>query len=188
MSSPFPPNAKRVFQGKIFDVYQWEQKLFDGTTATFEKLHRVNTAEAIAVVGDKFMLQRQTQPHMKEEFICFPGGMCNTLDEDTLVAAKRELLEESGYTSNDWVLWKEYSPFSKISWTIYTYIARNCVKKQQPHLDSGERIETFFVTFDELLDIIEQPNFRNQHHVSTFLKMKIYPDRRKEFLSLVFGK
>ncbi|MBI5151291.1 MAG: NUDIX hydrolase [Candidatus Pacebacteria bacterium] len=188
MHSPFPPNAKRVFQGKIFDVYQWEQKLFDGTTATFEKLHRVNTSEAIAVVGDKFMLQRQTQPHMKEEFICFPGGMCHTFDEDPLVAAKRELLEESGFVSNDWVVLGKHTPFSKIAWTIYTHIARDCVETQKPHLDSGEKIETFLVSFDELLDIVEQPNFRNQHHVPAFLKMRIYPDRKKEFLSLAFGK
>ena len=37
---PIPINAKKVFQGIIFDVYQWEQKLFDGTVATFEKLKR----------------------------------------------------------------------------------------------------------------------------------------------------
>src|SRR5215467_9321922 len=31
-----PEHAERVFQGKIFDVYQWPQKLYDGSTATFE--------------------------------------------------------------------------------------------------------------------------------------------------------
>ena len=35
-----PPEAKCVFRGKIFDVYQWPQRLYDGSTATFEMLRR----------------------------------------------------------------------------------------------------------------------------------------------------
>lgn len=35
---PIPDHAKCVFKGVIFDVYQWEQKLYNGTTTTFEKL------------------------------------------------------------------------------------------------------------------------------------------------------
>ncbi len=37
-----PPNAKRVFKGIIFDVYQWQQKMFDGSKETFEMLKRAN--------------------------------------------------------------------------------------------------------------------------------------------------
>ena len=35
---PIPENAKRVFKGIIFDVYQWEQELYNGSKAVFEKL------------------------------------------------------------------------------------------------------------------------------------------------------
>jgi len=31
-----PEEAKLVFKGIIYDVYQWEQKMFDGTFSTFE--------------------------------------------------------------------------------------------------------------------------------------------------------
>lgn len=37
-----PPNAQRVFSGKIFDVYQWPQPLFDGSIATFEVAKRLD--------------------------------------------------------------------------------------------------------------------------------------------------
>jgi len=30
-----PKDAKLVFKGKIFDVYQWQQKVYDGTTVTY---------------------------------------------------------------------------------------------------------------------------------------------------------
>ena len=38
-----PKNAKRVFKGKIFDVYQWDQKMFDNSVEIFEKMKRTDT-------------------------------------------------------------------------------------------------------------------------------------------------
>ena len=35
-----PKNATKVFSGKTFDVYQWEQEMFDGSKKIFEKLKR----------------------------------------------------------------------------------------------------------------------------------------------------
>lgn len=37
---PIPENAKLVFKGKIFDTYQWEQEMYDGSRVTFEKIKR----------------------------------------------------------------------------------------------------------------------------------------------------
>lgn len=48
-----PINARRVFKGIIFDVYQWEQKMFDGNFKTFEMLKRPNTVEIIAIRDNK---------------------------------------------------------------------------------------------------------------------------------------
>ncbi len=38
-----PDSAKRMFEGIIFDVYQWKQTQFDGTTRDFEMLKRPDT-------------------------------------------------------------------------------------------------------------------------------------------------
>ena len=35
-----PKDAKLVFKGKLFDVYQWQQERFDGSFATYERLRR----------------------------------------------------------------------------------------------------------------------------------------------------
>ncbi len=72
-TKPIPLNATIVFKGKIFEVWQWEQALFDGTTATFERLKRPNTAQVIAVVGEKILVVDQQQPDTKE-FISLPGA------------------------------------------------------------------------------------------------------------------
>jgi hypothetical protein len=48
-----PKQAQRVFKGQIFDVYQWPQKLFDGSTQTFEMLKRPDTLTVLAIKNDK---------------------------------------------------------------------------------------------------------------------------------------
>lgn len=45
-----PSHAVKVFSGVIFDVYQWQQELFNGETATFEALRRPSTVVIIPVV------------------------------------------------------------------------------------------------------------------------------------------
>ena len=85
-----PQNAKKVFTGQIFDVYQWEQVMYDGSWATFEMLGRPDTVEVIATSGEQIYYARQSQP-TKDEFIGLFGGRVEE-GEEPLVAAKRELV------------------------------------------------------------------------------------------------
>ena len=98
-----PASAKMVFKGKIFEVWQWQQKMYNGTTQTFERLKRPDTVQVIPVVGSKILTQRQEQPDQSAPFFSFPGGRCDER-EDPLAAVKRELLEETGYVSKEWQL------------------------------------------------------------------------------------
>ena len=60
-----PAQAQRVFKGVIFDVYQWQQEMFDGTTETFEMLKRPDTVEVIAIKDDKLVVVHEQQPGTK---------------------------------------------------------------------------------------------------------------------------
>jgi len=44
-----PDNATMVFKGKTFDVYQWEQEMFDGKKKIWERLKRNHSIDIIAV-------------------------------------------------------------------------------------------------------------------------------------------
>ncbi len=152
-----PQQAKKVFQGKIFSVHQWEQEMFDGTEETFEMLKRPNTIQIIATQADKILMSRQSQPH-KHDYYSLYGGRAEE-NEEPLVTAKRELLEESGLESSDWELYKVYLPYSKIEWEIYFFIARNCEKVTEPALDAGEKIQQIEVSFDEFQKIVEEDDY-----------------------------
>ncbi len=187
LRSPIPPNAKRVFKGTIFEVWQWEQKMYDGSVEIFERLKRPNTTQVIPVVGDKILIQTQEQPDRPQPFSSLPGGRCYW-EEDPLVAAKRELMEETGYESNDWTLWKQQNPVEKIEWTVYTYIARNCVQKKAPQLDAGEKITTQLINFEEFLMLSEDPLFYEKELAGVLLRARFDPKAKEEFHKLLFGK
>lgn len=151
-SQPLPDDAKLVFKGVIFDVYQWQQRMFDGTIATFEKLKRPDTVIVFAVLEDnRILLTKQEQPG-KQPFIGAAGGRVDP-GEDVLAAAKRELLEETGYAASDWVLWHAEQPISKIEWAVYVFIAKQTHKMTEQNLDAGEKIQLMPVTFDQLVEL-----------------------------------
>jgi 8-oxo-dGTP pyrophosphatase MutT (NUDIX family) len=147
-----PRNAKRVFKGKIFEVYQWRQKQFDGSYAIFEKVKRASAATTIAVSGNKILLTREKQPGAPKAFLAMPGGRIDK-GESPLQAAKRELLEETGYASDDWRPFSKERFSSKIEWTLYWYIAKNCKKVSEPHPDLGEKIDVIKVNLDQFLNM-----------------------------------
>lgn len=154
-----PANAYRAFKGQIFEVWQWEQVLYDGTTHTFEKARRCDTAQIIPVAGENILLLEQEQPHRRKPFISLAGGQCGW-SEDPLAAAKRELREETGCEAGKWQLWFSERPYEKLIWNIYTYIARDCRKVGKQKLDAGEKITVRPYTFEQFLGLIDEPSFR----------------------------
>lgn len=180
-----PEQAKKVFNGVIFDVYQWEQKMFDDTTATFEQIKRPNTLMVIPTMGDKIIISEQEQPGHKRDSGLL-GGRQNP-DETPTQGAQRELLEESGLSSADWELYKTFEPHAKLDWTLYYFVARDCQKVQEPNLDAGEKIRTFGVSFDEFVDIILGDDFYGTDFSLYVVKLKIR-NRLDELRTLLFKK
>lgn len=179
MDSKIPDHAKLVFRGKIFDVYQWEQEMFDGSVEIFERLKRPNTVQVIATQGDKILLSFEEQPGSPAR-LSLPGGRAEP-DEEPLETAKRELLEEGGMVSDDWELYKLYRVGGKIDWSIYLFVARNCrvVAKQQ--LDAGERIEIRSLLFDDFIQAVSEESFGESHFAIDVLRMRLDPTRLNEF-------
>jgi len=114
---PLPKHAKKVFTGEIFDVYQWEQEMYDGSTVIFEKIKRADTVSVIPITTEqKILISHEEQPGLKPFYGVFGGRI--EPEENPLSAAKRELLEETGYQSDKWKLWllKKSSGQSFLSW------------------------------------------------------------------------
>ncbi len=180
---PIPENAKKVFEGVLFDVYQWEQEMFDDTKETFEKLKRPDTVVVFPVLPDgRIILTQQEQP-AKEPFVGTTGGRVDK-GEEILDAAKRELLEESGYEAEEFILWDTTQPVGKIDWVVYTFIAKGLKKVAEMNLDAGEKIKLFTVTFDELINIALDKNFSEREIAYYFFEAKLDPRKMEELKEL----
>lgn len=183
-----PSQARRVFKGVIFDVYQWEQKMFDGTTETFEKLKRKNDGVTIiATRGDKIIYAEEEQASVAP-FITLIGGKREE-GEEPLETAKRELLEETGLATNDWELYSvDESLSTKMDWTVHTFIARNVTKMAEQRLDPGEIITVKEATFAKFLDIAARPDFRNKDIAMELFRLRLYyPEKLENFRKKLLG-
>ena len=177
--STIPENAKRVFEGTVFDVYQWEQKLYDGTTAVFEKIARSDTAVIYPVLEDgKILLIKDSQPQ-RDTVITAPSGRLEEGEtpEEGIV---RELLEETGYEPKDLVPFYTVQPYEKIDWQVNVFIGKGCRKIAEPKLDPGEKIELYPVSFDELLELSTQGLLRQEGFALRAFEAKLDSEKMRE--------
>lgn len=154
-----PDHATCAFKGLIFDVYHWEQEMFDGTTQTFEMLKRPDTVKVIAIKDGKIVVLKQDQPDHKN-FYDLPGGRHDVASETELEAAQREMLEETGMTFGTWKLINVTQPMTKIEQFVYIYIASDFQSQVQQNLDNGERIAIELRDLAGLKQLADDPSAR----------------------------
>jgi ADP-ribose pyrophosphatase len=180
-----PDHAKIVFKGIRCTIYHWEQAMYDGSTRTFEVVHRPPSATIIALVDGKIALQRQTQPHQDGYFICLPGGWADVEGEIIEDTAARELMEETGLSSDDWELWKIAGVGGFIHWENHIYVARNCRETGEMRLDGGEQIENGLVTLDEFFTLLDDPHFRHKDLLQDFYQIRDDEEKKDTFKKLL---
>lgn len=180
-----PLNAKKVFSWIIFDIYQWEQEMFDWTTSTFEMAKRAWTVMVIPVLDNwKILIWKQEQP-WKWQFIDFLWWRQERWEE-TLITAKRELFEESWYRAKEFeLIISKNLWWSKLEWEINYYIARWLGKVWEQKLDSWEKIELLEVSLSDFLNL----NFPKDVEIDEdFIKTIKYISWNKEVLDKLSKK
>jgi ADP-ribose pyrophosphatase len=182
---PLPADARCVFRGQLFDVYQWSQKLYDGTQVTFEKLRRPDTCYVIPIIdSSRVLIVRQEQPGSRP-YIGLIGGRIS-VGESPDDAARRELREESGLSTEKLEFWESYQFLPKIDWAIYVFIAREC-RQLGRALDGGEKIELVTVDFDELIRLAATEAFGDVEVALRLLRVAANPELSEVTRHKLFG-
>jgi ADP-ribose pyrophosphatase len=181
-----PKNAKKVFQGNIFSVYQWRQTMFDGSYKIFERAQRQDSVVIIATVKNKIVLLKQMQPGTKW-FYCTPSGRMDIPGEKPEVAAKRELLEETGMVAGKFFLWKKITSEGKVTSTIYFYIARDCKVISPQKLDNGEKIKVNYVSFEDYLKLSDDPTNHIGESITDMFKARLDKKYKTYLKKIIFG-
>lgn len=182
-----PKQAKKVFSWKLFQTYQWQQKLYDGSYGTFEMIERPPCVDVIATVGSKVIVLKQSQPGRKA-FYSLPSWRVEKW-EMALSWAKRELLEETGFSSKSWQLFQSWNTASKIDFQESVFIARDCEMTELPNTDAWEKISMQLVSFDDFCTIVRREDFIIAMGCKVFIYECLLDKKLKqEFKNFIFWK
>lgn len=126
----------------------------------------------LAITEDRqAVLIRQYRHGIGKVYYELPAGVHDKPEESILEAAKRELLEETGYSGGDWKLWMELSANPSLQNNItYTFLAEGVVLSGEQQLDDTEEITIHTVPLDELRNIALENGMIQALHVAPVLK------------------
>lgn len=130
----------------------------------------------IAVTPDQqLIMERQYRPGLGAYAFELCAGTVEKTDASVLEAARRELLEETGFGGGKWSEFLVLSPNpSSHNNLAHTFLARNVVHMQQPHLDASEDIQVFLMPEDEVFTLLEQGKIVSGPMVAALWKYRLF--------------
>ena len=117
----------------------------------------IRDAAAIVALDEdgNLILKKEYRHCYKKELIEVPAGTFEDGETDGLAVAKRELLEETGYVSDDWqYLGATVESSAKLTNTMHIYFANRCRKVAGQHLDATEELDVMIVPFERAIDMV----------------------------------
>ncbi len=166
-----------VLESKTIVQHRWlevrEQRIglaHGGTIEDFFLLVGPSWTSALALTADgNAVLVRQYRHGMGGESLELPSGVIEP-DESPLEAAKRELLEETGYVSSDWrpLLSVQTEP-ARHTTRAHFFCALGAERVAEPKLDAGEHLLVETVPQRDLVALIERGEIVHGVHVGAIL-------------------
>ena len=163
-------DKKEISRGKIFRYTEATLQSPDtGDTGKFDILSFANWVNIVAVTGEgKFVMAKQYRCGTDRLTLEIPGGAIDP-GEDPLVAAARELEEETGYTAEKFIPLGVVEPNPAFQTNFcHTYLAVNAKKTKDQNLDPCEEIEVLEFSRDEIKEKLKSGEINHALVVAAF--------------------
>jgi ADP-ribose pyrophosphatase len=174
-------SSKLSYKGKVFSVFTDKLKEPGGFVHARDVIRHNGSVVILAVDESKnpanpdIILVRQFRHAANQFLIELPAGRVDA-NEATLAAAKREMIEETGYRAKRWTLLTKYfaSPGFLGEW-MQIYLARD-LREGTATPEPDENIEIFRLPFSEALALIAANKI---HDGKTLIGLMLYDSARR---------
>jgi len=168
-------SGERVFDGKLLKVHRDRVRLPDGSEGAREYIRHPGAVAIVPFFDDaRLLLERQFRYPHRREFIEVPAGKLEP-NEPHLATARRELLEETGYSAGEWTrLGVIHTAIAYTDEAIELFLAKKLRKEHAGQLDAGEFVDTLIVAFDEAIAMIRDGRITDAKTVAALLWVKSF--------------
>ena len=178
-------STEHIVQDEWIDFRRTAYQLPDGKV--YEPFYNYSRRDyAVIVASDEegnYLCVRQFRPGIRQVTTEFPAGGIERMDgreyrfgrdfaaaEEAMEAARRELLEETGYVSDDWKHVITVPSSATISDNYaYVFAAGNCRKSAEQKLDETEFLNVRKYSAAELEKMIHNGEFQQAVHIMAWL-------------------
>jgi ADP-ribose pyrophosphatase len=174
-------SSKLAYKGKVFSVFTDKVEEPGGSINTRDVIRHNGSIVILAVDESKnpndpdIVFERQYRHAAGQILIELPAGRVEPR-EAPLAAAKRELIEETGYRAKRWTLLTKYfaSPGFLGEW-MQIYLARD-IREGAATPEPDENIEVFRLTLSEALALVAANKI---HDGKTLIGLMLYDAGRR---------
>ena len=155
-------SRERVFDGIILHIDHVTNQLPNGKAAKREIAVHVGASAVLPIDGEgNIYLVRQLRAPIDQILLEIPAGKLDSVDEDRLLAAKRELKEETGLEAENWLhLTDTFTTPGFSNERISLYLARE-LRQSDACPDEDEFLNLVKLPFREALDMVLRGEIRD---------------------------
>ena len=162
-------SSQQVYHGRIFDVLKDEVMLSDGLKRPRDVIVHPGGVVIAAFDGDEILLVRQYRYPVKQAELELPAGRLE-IGEDPFAAAKRELLEETGYVAKEWKsLGFIFTSPGICTEKLYLFKALDLAYEKQ-QTDEGEIIDYIKFKIDAVIKMIKDGEINDAKTICALMR------------------
>ncbi len=168
-----------IYGGKIITVKRDTITLPDGNISFREVVEHPGGVGVLPIDGDDILLVEQFRYPYLEATLEMPAGKRNFKGEEPLLCGKRELSEETGAESENFIYLGELYPTpGYCGEIIYLYIATE-LKFGDVHPDEDEFLNVKRIPFREALEMVMSGEIKDSKTQVAILKAKLLKEDGK---------
>jgi ADP-ribose diphosphatase len=168
--------SERVYSTPIFDLHRHHRTHPSRGPHDFFVLEAPAWVNIIPLTAEgEVVMVRQFRHGVGDFTLEIPGGMIDPDDPSPMVAARREMREESGYDSEEIVELGRVHPNPAIQPNFcYSFLARGVRRVTRPHMDGSEDTEVVMVPLGDVKRLIASGGITHALVIAAFSFFHVY--------------